>query len=186
MKRKVTYNTLAMGACGRRDPKQPFHYKRTSLLHNFPDCILGPVFKRYNNKSNDRTFRQHQPPGGRALGYGLRTKLVQVFPYNFFCADQKYLSLKGLQRKQKAKPGEKTKKPSLQQVAEHIQHISSVIPAITEILAAIEEEQKRITQVVGGAGISPTTQRNPSRLFNIQEGFCRGFAHLPPPPPRPR
>ena len=170
MKREVTYNTLDMGACGRRDPKQSFHYKRTSLLHNFPDCILGPVFKRYNNKSNDRTFRQHQPPGGRALGYGLRTKLVQVFPYNFFCAAQKDLSLKGLQGKQKAKPGEKTKKPSLQQVAEHIQH-----PAITEILAAIEEEQKRIKQVVEGQAFSPPPSETQAAFLISRKAFAEAL-----------
>ena len=83
MKQAVSYGTLDMCACGMRDPNGYYYYKSTSLLHNFPERTLEPVFKRCSNKSNDGTYHQHQPLEGSAPGYGSRTKLAQVYPYRF-------------------------------------------------------------------------------------------------------
>ena len=83
MKQAVTYGTLDMCALGMRDPNGYYHYKPTSLLHNFSGGTLDPVFKRCSNKSNDGTFHQHQPLEGSAPGYGSKTKLAQVYPYKF-------------------------------------------------------------------------------------------------------
>ena len=83
MKQAVTYGTLDMCAFGMRDPNGYYYYKPTSLLHNFPDGTLDPVFKRCSNKSENGTFHYHQPLEGNAPGYGSRTKLAQVYPYRF-------------------------------------------------------------------------------------------------------
>ena len=83
MKHAVTYGTLDMCAFGMRDPNGYYYYKPTSLLHNFPDGTLNPVFKRCSNKSSDKNWHTHQPLEGNAPGFGSRTKLAQVYPYRF-------------------------------------------------------------------------------------------------------
>ena len=96
--------------------------------------------------------------------------------------------------KQKAKPGEKAKKPSPQQVAEQIQHIASVLPAITDTLASIQEEQRRIKYVVEGQSLSPPPRPTQAPVSMSMQAFAnlmqqppktRGVEHLPHPPPRP-
>ena len=66
-----------------RDPNGYCYYKPTSLLHNFPEGVLNPVFKRCSNKSKRNPTHYHQQLEGSAPGYGLRTKLAQVYPYRF-------------------------------------------------------------------------------------------------------
>ena len=66
-----------------RDPNGYYYYKPTSLLHNFPDGTLNPIFKRCSNKSKKDPTHYHQPLEGSAPGYGSRTKLAQVYPYRF-------------------------------------------------------------------------------------------------------
>ena len=83
MKHTVTYGTLDMCAFGMRDPNGYYYYKPTSLLHNFPEGVLNPVFKRCNSKSKNDPKHYHQPLEGSAPGYGSRTKLAQVYPYRF-------------------------------------------------------------------------------------------------------
>jgi len=96
--------------------------------------------------------------------------------------------------KQKAKPGEKAKKPSPQQVAEQIQHIASVLPAITDTLASRQEEQRRIKYVVEGQSLSPPPRPTQAPVSMSMQAFAnlmqqppktRGVEHLPHPPPRP-
>ena len=82
-KHAVTYGTLDMCAFGMRDPNGYYYYKPTSLLHNFPDGTLNPVFKRCSNKSKKDPNHYHQPLEGSAPGFGSRTKLAQVYPYRF-------------------------------------------------------------------------------------------------------
>ena len=82
-KHAVTYGTLDMCAFGMRDPNGYYYYKPTSLLHNFPEGVLNPVFKRCNSKSKKDPTHYHQPLEGSAPGYGSRTKLAQVYPYRF-------------------------------------------------------------------------------------------------------
>ena len=78
---QVTYGTLDMCAFGMRDPNG--YYYKPSLLHNFPDGTLNPVFKRCSNKSKKNPTHYHQPLEGSAPGYGSRTKLARVYPYRF-------------------------------------------------------------------------------------------------------
>ena len=49
-KHAVTYGTLDMCAFGMKDPNGYYYYKPTSLLHNFPEGVLNPVFKRCNRR----------------------------------------------------------------------------------------------------------------------------------------
>ena len=72
-----------MCAFGMRDPDGYYYYKPTSLLHNFPDGTLNPIFKRCSNKSKKDPTHYHQQLEGSAPGYGSRTKLAQVYPYRF-------------------------------------------------------------------------------------------------------
>ena len=83
MKHAVTYGTLDMCAFGMRDPNGYYYYKPTSLLHNFPDGTLDPIFKRCSNKSKKDPTHCHQQLEGSAPGYGSRTKLAQVHSYRF-------------------------------------------------------------------------------------------------------
>eukprot|EP00435_Cladocopium_sp_Y103_P076085 s7_g76.t1 len=83
MKHGVTWGTLDMCAFGMRDPNGYYYYKPTSLLHNFPDGTLDPVFKRCTNKLGGDNQHVHQQLEGNAPGYGSRTKLAQVYPYRF-------------------------------------------------------------------------------------------------------
>ena len=83
MKHAVTYGTLDMCAFGMRDPNGYYYYKPTSLLHNFPDGTLNPIFKRCSNKSKKDPTHYHQPLEGSAPDCGSRTKLAQVYPYRF-------------------------------------------------------------------------------------------------------
>ena len=96
--------------------------------------------------------------------------------------------------KQKAKAGEKANKPSPQQVAEQIQHIASVLPAITDTLASIQEKQRRIKYVVEGQSLSPPPRPTQAPVSMSMQAFAnlmqqppktRGVEHLPHPPPRP-
>ena len=80
----VTYGTLDMCSFGTKDPNGYYYNKPTSLLHNFDEEIMAPVFKRCSNKLGG-VQHQHQPLEGSAPSYGSRTKLAQVYPYRF-CA----------------------------------------------------------------------------------------------------
>ena len=84
-KHGVTWNTLDMCAYGMRHPNGSYYHKPTSLLHNFPDGILDPVFKKCPNKWSNK-HRTHQPVEGSAPGHGSRTKLAQIYPYRFCSA----------------------------------------------------------------------------------------------------
>lgn len=71
-----------MCAFGMQDPSGYYYYKPTSLLHNFGEGVLDPVFKRCTNKLGGAQHI-HQPLEGNVTGYGSRTKLAQVYPYRF-------------------------------------------------------------------------------------------------------
>lgn len=84
-KYSVTWGTLDMCAYGMKDPNGYYYYKPTSLLHNLPEDVIGPVFKRCVNKTSaNKHWRQ--PIEGNVPGYGSRTKLAQVYPYRFCSA----------------------------------------------------------------------------------------------------
>ena len=79
----VTYGTLDMCSFGLKDPNAYYYYKPTSLLHNFDEDVLAPVFKRCISKLGGEKRQQHQLLEGSAPGHGSRTKLAQGYPYRF-------------------------------------------------------------------------------------------------------
>ena len=80
--RGVTYGTLDMCSFGMKYNNGYYYNKPTSLLHNFDEDIMSPVFKRCRNKFGG-VQHQRQPLEGSAPGFGSRTKLAQVYPYRF-------------------------------------------------------------------------------------------------------
>ena len=72
-----------MCSFGMKDPNGYYYYKPTSLLRNFGDENLAPVFKRCINKLGGDKYHYHQQLEGNAPGHGSRTKLAQVYPYRF-------------------------------------------------------------------------------------------------------
>ena len=67
------WGTLDMCQYGMRDPSSKLFYKKPmSLLHNFPDGTIIPVFKRCNQG------HQHEPVEGSSKGHGHRSALSQV------------------------------------------------------------------------------------------------------------
>ena len=83
----VTRDSLDMCFFGMKDPGGYYYMKPTSLMHNFGDGPLRPVFKKCPNRTGgaehwgEYWFHVHQPLEGNAKGYGSRTKLAQVYRY---------------------------------------------------------------------------------------------------------
>lgn len=71
-------------------------------------------------------------------------------------------------------------KPNPKQVAEHISQLASLIPTMAAQLTSIQEEQRRLQQVVEGASMTP-----PPRPFQSPVGMSmQTFAKMMGPPPR--
>ena len=83
----------------------------------------------------------------------------------------------------KAKAVEKAKRASsAQQVAEQIQHLSKMMPVITDALTSIQEEQRRLQMAVEGAAMSP-----PPRPTQIPVSMSlQQFSKMIGPPPEVR
>ena len=85
----VTWDSLDMCFFGMKDPRGYYYMKPTSLMHNFGDGPLRPVFKKCLNRTGgaehwgEYWFHVHHPLEGNAKGYGSRTKLAQVYPCRF-------------------------------------------------------------------------------------------------------
>ena len=89
-KQGVKWPTLHTFALGMRDPSGYYHYKPTSLTHNFAEGVLDPVFKvcplkkaRASGVNHTNGNHKHQMLEGNAPGCGSHTKLAQVYPYAF-------------------------------------------------------------------------------------------------------
>jgi hypothetical protein len=79
----ASYGDLIFCAFGLKDPGSNGYYKRpTSLLHNFQDAVLGPLWKTCPNTTTKKVH-VHEHVEGYAKGFGQRSKLSQVYPYNF-------------------------------------------------------------------------------------------------------
>ena len=83
--RGVTYGDLDFCAYGLKDPVSDnlYYRKSTSLMHNFGDGIMDPLWKRCPNNDQRKQPHKHQPVEGAAPGYGPRSKLSQIYPYRF-------------------------------------------------------------------------------------------------------
>ena len=79
----VTYGDLDMCAFGARDPvSHKLNLKPTSLLHNLPPNALMPIFKRCANRYLSKKH-EHEQLEGNAKGFGSRTHLAQIYPWQF-------------------------------------------------------------------------------------------------------
>ena len=106
---------------------------------------------------------------------------------------QEPVSPKVPKAKQKAKAAEKAKKPNPQQVAEHIQQISKMMPAMAEAFSSIQAEQQRLKMVVEGNAMTPPLRETQAPVAMSMQAFSnlmgappktRGLEHLAVPPPR--
>ena len=82
----VSYDNLDFCAYGLTDPAATnlYYRKATCLLHNFPQDVLTPIFRKCPNRLSDsRKHHEHQPVEGAAPGYGARSKISQIYPYRF-------------------------------------------------------------------------------------------------------
>ena len=95
--------------------------------------------------------------------------------------------------KQKAKAAEKAKKPSPQQVAEQIQSLAKMIPAMAQTLAVMQEEQTRMKEAMEGVAMSPPPRASQAPVAMSMQAFAkvmgqppkvRGLAVPAPPPPK--
>ena len=121
---------------------------------------------------------------GRSVFYSAVEEFEQADPLNAAAKE-------GKAKAPKAKAAEKAKRASAQQVAEQIQHLSKMMPIITTALSSIQEEQKRLQQVVEGAAMSPPPRPTQVPVSMSMQQFAklmgpppkvRGTALAPPPP----
>ena len=74
----VTWGDLNFRAWGMRDPvSKDCFSKGTSLMHNFPDGILDPIFRQCP------ATHKHQIVEGWCKGHGRRSVLTLTYPYRF-------------------------------------------------------------------------------------------------------
>ena len=79
----VTWGDFHFCAYGLKDPESGLRsLKPTSLMHCLPPEVMRPIFRRCKN-STSSVKHEHQPLEGNAGTFGSRTKLAQVYPYQF-------------------------------------------------------------------------------------------------------
>ena len=94
----VTWGDLDFCAYGLKDPESGLRsLKPTSLMHCLPSEVMRPIFRRCKSFSSS-VKHEHQPLEGNAGTFGSRTKLAQVYPYQF-CQDLAHILLRHLQVK---------------------------------------------------------------------------------------
>ena len=94
----VTWGDFHFCAYGLKDPESGLRsLKPTSLMHCLPSEVMRPIFRRCKNFSSS-VKHEHQPLEGNAGTFGSRTKLTQVYPYQF-CQDLAHILLRHLQVK---------------------------------------------------------------------------------------
>ena len=71
--------------------------KPTSLMHCLPPEVMRPIFRKCKNFTSS-VKHEHQPLEGNAGTFGSRTKLAQVYPYQF-CQDLAHIVLRHLKVK---------------------------------------------------------------------------------------
>ena len=91
----VTWGDFHFCAYGLKDPESGLRsLKPTSLMHCLPPELMRPIFRRCKN-STSSVKHEHQPLEGNAGTFGSRTKLAQVYPYQF-CQDLAHILLRHL------------------------------------------------------------------------------------------
>ena len=94
----VTWGDFHFSAYGLKDPESGLRsLKPTSLMHCLPPEVMRPIFRRCENFSSS-VKHEHQPLEGNAGTFGSRTKLPQMYPYQF-CQDLAHIVLRHLQVK---------------------------------------------------------------------------------------
>ena len=94
----VTWEDFHFCAYGLKDPESGLRsLKPTSLMHCLPSEVMRPIFRRCKIFSSS-VKHEHQPLEGNAGTFGSRTKLAQVYPYQF-CQDLAHIILRHLQVK---------------------------------------------------------------------------------------
>ena len=94
----VTWGDFQFCAYGLKDPESGLRsLKPTSLMHCLPPEVMRPIFRRCKNLSSS-VKHEHQPLEGNAGTFGSRTKLAQVYPYQF-CQDLAHILLRHLKVK---------------------------------------------------------------------------------------
>ena len=91
----VTWGDFHFCAHGLKDAESGLRsLKPTSLTHCLPPEVMRPIFRRCKN-STSSVKHEHQPLEGT---FGSRTKLAQVYPYQF-CQDLTHILLRHLKVK---------------------------------------------------------------------------------------
>ena len=94
----VTGGDFHFCAYGLKDPESGLRsLKPTILMHCLPPEVMRPIFRRCKNFSSS-VKHEHQTLEGNAGTFGSRTKLAQVYPYQF-CQDFAHILLRHLQVK---------------------------------------------------------------------------------------
>ena len=94
----VTWGDFHFCAYGLKDPKSGLRsLKPTSLMHCLPPEVMRPIFRKCKDFTSS-VKHEHQPLEGNAGTFGSRTKLAQVYPYQF-CQDLAHILLRHLKVK---------------------------------------------------------------------------------------
>ena len=96
----VTWGDFQFCAYGLKDPESGLRSLKPtslSLMHCLPPEVMRPIFRRCKHFSSS-VKHEHQPLEGNAGTFGSRTKLAQVYPYQF-CQDLAHILLRHLQVK---------------------------------------------------------------------------------------
>ena len=94
----VTWGDFHFCAYGLKDPESGLRsLKHTSLLHCLPPEVMRPIFRKCKNFTSS-VKNEHQPLEGNAGTSGSRTKLAQMYPYQF-CQDLALILLRHLKVK---------------------------------------------------------------------------------------
>ena len=89
----VTWGDFHFCAYGLKDPESGLRsLKPTRLMHCLPPEVMRPIFRKCKN-SISSVKHEHQPLEGNAGTFGSRTKLAQVYPYQF-CQDLAHILLR--------------------------------------------------------------------------------------------
>ena len=95
----VAWGDFHFCAYGLKDPESGLRsLKPTSLMHFLPPEVMRPIFRKCKNFTSS-VKHEHQPLEGNAGTFGSRTKLAQVYPYQF-CQDLAHTLLRHLKVKQ--------------------------------------------------------------------------------------
>ena len=94
----VTWGDFHFCAFGLKDPESGLRsLKPTSLMHCLPPEVMRPIFRKCRNFTGS-VKHEHQPLEGNAGTFGSRTKLAQVYPYQF-CQNLAHIILRHLKVK---------------------------------------------------------------------------------------